>query len=85
MSSPSDPAAGASSSRSTAAPVFQLNGSPRPCPPGLSVANLLEQLDAQGPGVAVERNEQVIRRAEHARTLIEPGDRIEVVRLVGGG
>jgi thiamine biosynthesis protein ThiS len=51
----------------------------------LTVAALLEQLAAQGPGVAVERNEQVLRRVHHAETLIEPGDRIEVVRLVGGG
>ena len=85
MRSSSDPAAGARSTEPAAAPVFQLNGSPRPCPPGLTVSTLLEQLEAQGPGVAVERNEQVIRRVHHAETLIEPGDRIEVVRLVGGG
>lgn len=85
MRSSSDPAAGTPSSGPAADPVFQLNGSPRPCPTGLTVQALLEQLEANGPGVAVERNEQVLRRAHHAETLIEPGDRIEVVRLVGGG
>ena len=85
MRSSSDPAAGTRSDEPAADSVFHLNGSPRPCPVGLTVAALLEQLEAQGPGVAVERNEQVIRRVHHAETLIEPGDRIEVVRLVGGG
>jgi sulfur carrier protein len=85
MRSSSDPAAGACSPGPAAAPVFQLNGSPRPCPPGLTISSLLEQLEAQGPGVAVELNEQVIPRLQHPDTLIEPGDRIEVVRLVGGG
>jgi sulfur carrier protein len=51
----------------------------------LTISSLLEQLEAQGPGVAVELNEQVIPRLQHPDTLIEPGDRIEVVRLVGGG
>lgn len=65
--------------------VFHLNGAPRPWQPDLTIERLLQQLDATGPGVAVERNEKVVRRAEHPETQIEPGDRIEVVRLVGGG
>lgn len=64
---------------------FRLNGAPRPCPPGLTVARLLAEIGAAGPGVAVERNEEVVPRARHAETPVEPGDRIEVVRLVGGG
>ncbi len=62
-----------------------VNGERLPWRPGLSVAALLEERGAAGPGVAVERNLQVVRRAEHASTLLEPGDRIEIVRLVGGG
>lgn len=64
---------------------FQLNGRPHAWREGLTVAGLLAELEAQGPGVAVERNERVIRRADHPETMIDPGDRIEVVRLVGGG
>jgi sulfur carrier protein len=36
-------------------------------------------------GSAVERNGEVVRRADWARTALDPGDRLEVVRLVGGG
>jgi thiamine biosynthesis protein ThiS len=46
---------------------------------------LLVKKEATGLGVAVERNQQVVKSAEHAQTLIEVGDKIEIVRLVGGG
>ena len=36
-------------------------------------------------GAAIERNGEVVRRAEHAATHLEEGDHLEVVRLVGGG
>lgn len=46
---------------------------------------LLEELDATGPGVAVERNREVVRRAEYSACVLQPGDEVEIVRLVGGG
>lgn len=62
-----------------------VNGRPRPWRPGLTLAELLRDLEADGAGVAAERNGAVVRRADHARTELAPGDRIELVRLVGGG
>ena len=62
-----------------------VNGESRPWRPDWTVTALLEELGATGPGVAVERNREVVRRAEQPATRLEPGDRIEVVRLVGGG
>ena len=85
MTASSAPEPGSPGSPPATEARFQLNGSPRAWRPQLSVAALLEELDATGPGVAVERNERVLRRADHPNTLVEPGDRIEVVRLVGGG
>jgi sulfur carrier protein len=38
----------------------------------------------QGP-VAVERNREVVPRAEHAATLLAEHDVIEIVHFVGGG
>lgn len=62
-----------------------VNGEPRPWRSGLTVADLLEELGASGPGVAVEVNQRVIPRAQHPDILLQAGDRLEVVRLVGGG
>jgi sulfur carrier protein len=64
---------------------INLNGEPRDVPEGVTVAHLLELLEVRMKGVAVERNLDVIPRAEHATTALIEGDRVEVVTLVGGG
>jgi sulfur carrier protein len=74
-----------SPSPSEAAQEFQLNSQSRPWRADLTISQLLTELDATGPGVAVERNGDVVRKADHQATLIQPADTIEVVRLVGGG
>lgn len=64
---------------------IQVNGEPRETPDGCTIAALLELLDVRMKGVAVERNLEVVPRAEHATTELADGDRVEVVTLVGGG
>ncbi|MDP6962882.1 MAG: sulfur carrier protein ThiS [Planctomycetota bacterium] len=65
--------------------TFFLNGIETKCLGQTSIADLLQQKDALGPGVAVERNKSVVPRSEHKHTMVEAGDKIEIVRLVGGG
>ena len=36
-------------------------------------------------GIAIERNLEIVPKSEHASTVIEDGDKIEVVQFVGGG
>ncbi len=62
-----------------------LNGQPHASPDPCSLAQLLAQIGVEPRRVAVERNEQLVRRAEYERTDLQDGDRIEVVTLVGGG
>jgi sulfur carrier protein len=62
-----------------------INGESREIPPGMSVAALLTQLQMQPRLVAVERNRNLVPRAEHSACILETGDRIEIVTLVGGG
>jgi sulfur carrier protein len=38
----------------------------------------------EGP-VAVEKNREVVPRAEHPSVLLAPGDVVEIVHFVGGG
>ena len=52
---------------------------------GTSVAELLTQLNMQPRYLAVERNRELVPRAEHARCMLQQGDRLEIVTLVGGG
>jgi len=46
---------------------------------------LLEWLELPRDRVAVERNREIVPRTGWDVTPIEPGDRLEVVHLVGGG
>jgi len=62
-----------------------LNGGRASVPAGCSVAQLVETLGLDEQAVAVERNEHIVRRAEHGQTRLAEGDRVEVVTLVGGG
>lgn len=64
---------------------LRLNGSLQEAPELATVADLAAWLDLPAFGSAVELNGEVIRRADHAATPLKEGDRLEVVRLVGGG
>jgi sulfur carrier protein len=61
-----------------------VNGEPQEIPDQTTVAGLLERLGLSGP-VAVERNAQVIPRAQHPKELLHDEDVIEIVHFVGGG
>ena len=62
-----------------------LNGESREAPDLASVAELAAWMALPAFGSAIELNGEVIRRADQAATPLREGDRLEVVRLVGGG
>ncbi|MDP1830792.1 MAG: sulfur carrier protein ThiS [Geothrix sp.] len=64
---------------------LQLNGQARETPPLATLADLALWLELPAFGSAIELNGEVIRRADHATAVLNDGDRLEVVRLVGGG
>ena len=62
-----------------------VNEAPKEIDSGITVAQLLEQLKLESRYLAVERNRELVPRSEHARCVLEPNDRLEIVTLVGGG
>ena len=62
-----------------------VNGEPRTLDAGVSVADLVRLFNLTPQRVAVEVNEQLVRRATYADTPLNEGDRVEIVTLVGGG
>ena len=62
-----------------------LNGEAREVPEGATVSGLLESLAIEPSGVAVEVNEEIVRRARHREHRLSPEDRVEIVTFVGGG
>ena len=64
---------------------IKVNSQEREVPPGSSIGALLDILQLSPKTLAVELNEQVVPRSEHGSTMLQPGDRIEIVTFVGGG
>jgi sulfur carrier protein len=64
---------------------IEVNGEAREVSAELTVRGLLELLGLGDTLVAVERNEEIVPRAEHGTTSLADGDRVEVVHFVGGG
>ena len=62
-----------------------INGSERNAPELGTVADLAGWLKLPAFGSAVELNGQVVRKADYPASPLREGDRLEVVRLVGGG
>jgi sulfur carrier protein len=63
----------------------QVNGETREIQAGATVLGLLGSLGLEGRPVAVERNAEIVPRAQHASTVLTEGDQLEVVQFVGGG
>jgi sulfur carrier protein len=62
-----------------------VNGEEREVPAGLTVSGLIELLGLGSGPVAIERNREVVPRAEHPSTALADRDVIEIVHFVGGG
>ena len=62
-----------------------LNGKPKIVPEGLSLLELLEQLQVPPGRVVIEQNRQIRRREDFPQTRVHAGDELELVYFVGGG
>ncbi len=64
---------------------IQINGEPQELRAGLTLHELIVELQLPPERLAIERNREVVRRANWHETLIAEGDQIEIVHFVGGG
>jgi sulfur carrier protein len=67
---------------------LQINGDERDfseVPASLTLAALVAKLGMKPDRVAVELNHDIVPRDRWAATLLQEGDRLEVVHFVGGG
>ena len=62
-----------------------MNGENREVPEGITVDALLEHLGIEPVRVAVERNMDILAKGSLADTVLEAGDKIEIIQFVGGG
>ena len=64
---------------------INVNGEPREVPAEISLAELVDQLGLTPQRVAVEVNRELVTRKRYAETVLQAGDSLEIVTLVGGG
>ncbi|MFC3109785.1 sulfur carrier protein ThiS [Undibacterium arcticum] len=65
--------------------TIELNGVPHPVPAPHSLEALIASLDLAGKGVAVAINRQVVPRQQWPQRSLQPQDRVDIVRAIGGG
>ncbi|MBQ8509391.1 MAG: sulfur carrier protein ThiS [Clostridia bacterium] len=52
---------------------------------GKTIAEYLAAADYDVRGIAVERNEEIVPKAQYGDTILADGDIVEIVKFVGGG
>lgn len=64
---------------------IQVNGEFREVDENISLPQLVAILNLKAEQVAIELNQQVVRRTSWAITLLRSDDKVEIVHFVGGG
>ncbi|HEY8297365.1 MAG TPA: sulfur carrier protein ThiS [Candidatus Baltobacteraceae bacterium] len=62
-----------------------VNGESREFAKGTTLGQLLADLQTPSSGVAVAKNDRVVRRSTFAVEPLEDGDRVEIIKAVAGG
>jgi len=62
-----------------------VNGKPMDLPEGLTIDGLLAHLKVRREYTAVALNREVTPKQEYAQSVLHDGDRVEIVRPMGGG
>ena len=64
---------------------IEVNGEPRDVLASITLKELIRHLALVPERLAIELNQQVVRRADWPETVLNEGDRVEIVHFVGGG
>lgn len=64
---------------------IQVNGEAREVDAEISLPQLIGDLSLKAEQIAIELNNRVVRSAEWKNTVLQAGDKVEIVHFVGGG
>ena len=71
--------------RSADALRIQVNGEPHEVADELSLQDLVNFLNLASKRLAIELNQNVVRRSDWPAMILKEDDRVEIVHFVGGG
>ncbi|MFQ5656275.1 MAG: sulfur carrier protein ThiS [Candidatus Methylomirabilales bacterium] len=64
---------------------IQLNGKDRDVSDGITIAQLLVELDVRPERVAVLVNQGIVKKPSYTSTMLREGDMVEVLTVMAGG
>lgn len=62
-----------------------VNGESKEFRDGITISELLEEINTPSVGIAVECNREIVPKSQHADTALKDGDVLEIVKMMGGG
>jgi thiamine biosynthesis protein ThiS len=65
--------------------VIRLNGKVREVAEGISIHRLLDELGLHPMRVAVQRNQEIIKRDRYEEVVLQPDDTVEILTIMAGG
>jgi sulfur carrier protein len=63
----------------------KINGETQQVDEGVTLAELIADLDLANRRIAVEINQSIVPKTRHAETPIRANDSIEIIHAIGGG
>ena len=64
---------------------IQLNGDPYEINNGTNLNELLHKLQIQKNKVAIEVNGEIVEKNKYPNLILNKGDKVEIVKFIGGG
>ncbi len=64
---------------------IRLNGKTREVAEGISIRRLLDELGLHPMRVAVQRNQDIIKRDRYEEVVLRPDDAVEILTIMAGG
>lgn len=65
--------------------TVQLNGVETTIPNGMTLGGLIDSKGIERRMIAIEYNTEILPRHAYDATILNDGDRLEIVQMVGGG
>ena len=62
-----------------------INGDLKKFPKEINIVSVLETLNISSKHIAIEINESLIFRSDWEKTNLKNGDKVEIVKAIGGG
>jgi sulfur carrier protein len=64
---------------------IELNGAPHAIAENQNVQDLISSLDLLNKSLAVAINREVVPRSKWQQHVLQPSDRVDIVKAIGGG